>query len=74
MPEFDTLVESGDMLIESLHSDMRVLYGYLHDRMENSTVATDSMEMIETMHGKLYELAQEFAVARKGKVLIGELV
>ena len=72
--DYETLIESGDNIIASLHSDMRVLYGYLHDRMDQSTVAMDSMDMIETMHGRLFELAQEFAGARGGEVLIGELV
>lgn len=73
MSKYETLVECGDMLIASLHSEMTVLYGYLHDRMENSRTAVDAMEMVETMHGKLYELAQEFAGVRDGKVLIEEL-
>jgi hypothetical protein len=67
------LTEVGETLISSIHSEMRVLYGYLHDGMEHSQMALDAMGMVESMHDKLYELAQEFAGVRGGEPAIGGL-
>ena len=72
--KLEEVLEIGEEIVSSLHSDMRVLYGYMHDNMESNPVAVDAMVMVETMHERLYELAQEFASARGGEVVIKGLV
>ena len=72
--KLEEVLEIGEEIVSSLHSDMRVLYGYLHDNMEKNQTAVDAMVMVETMHDRLYELAQEFASARGGEVIIKGLV
>ena len=72
--KLEEVLEIGEEIVSSLHSDMRVLYGYLHDNMEKNQTAVDVMVMVETMHDRLYELAQEFASARGGEVIIKGLV
>ena len=49
---------ANDILI-SMHLMMSVMYGFLHDRVNENKTALCSMEVLEGLHAKLFELSQE---------------
>ena len=58
-------IECADNNIAKLHSIMCVLSGYMYNNMAINDVALNSLECMEILHSKLYELAQEISNIRQ---------